>query len=286
MKMAASSIISVPLAFGHGRIPAGLTAPAMRAALVLIARANPSGEFDIMKPELEALAGLRLDAADRFFDRLRGSQLACDGVALPAFDSIEYVPGVQKRLAGIIRGRLSPEVLHEITLPRWSGQRLQVDAGELAKLTTVPGILLWLRLGVERQSGRGQEFRLRLTDEDAAGIFGPYTGRAAIKRKTKSEGEFQWTSLSRIYDQLIGPGIKDLWDAIEGAVVDARPVVPERGRGRAWSHVEITMSKLRPMPSLRELQAASNSALDYERRKHKPTDPAKAREKLEVDDDA
>lgn len=276
--------IAAPLALCHGRILAGLTAPAYRAALVLISHAKPNGIFDITKPELEALAGLRLDAADRFLERLRDSQLACEGNASPAFAEIVYVPGIQQRLAGIIKGRLSPEMLDEISSLRWSGQRLQLDAGELAKLTTVPGILLWLRLAIERQTATDSTFSLRLRDEGAASIFGPYTARAAINRKTKSEGEFKWTSLSRIYEQLIEPGVRDLWTAIDGYVVDARPAVPERGRGRAWSHVEITMAKLRPMPSLRELNEAAARKAEYDATKHSNVDPARAREKAAADD--
>ncbi|QYO78391.1 hypothetical protein [Devosia salina] len=273
-----SIAVSVPLALASGRMLTGLTAPAYRAALVLISRAGNGSSFSITKPELEQLAGLRLDNADRLLERLRSSTLAVDGVAVPAFDSIEYTPGVQKRLAGIISGTISPEFMDEISRLQWRGQKVSLDTGELVKLTTVPGILLWLRLAIERQSGSNEDFRLRLTDMDAVAIFGPYAQRAAIKRTTKSEGTFQWTSLSRIHEQLIAPAVKDLWTAIDGQVVDARPAVPERGRGRAWSYVEISMSKLRAVPSLRELNEAMKAKAEYDERKHIVTDPAKARE--------
>src|SRR5690606_10105569 len=264
--------ISGPFGLAQGIILAGLTAPAYRAAVVLISRANASGVFDITKPELERLAGLRLDATDRFLERLRVSQIACADDLVAPFDEIEYVPGIQNRLAGIIRGRLSSGLLMELHSPRWSGRRLDLDAAELSKLTTVPGILLWLRLAAERQ-GAG-DFRLRLKEEDAAAIFGPYVARAAISRRTKSDGEFQWTALSRIYEQLISPAVKDLWSALDGHVVDARPAALERGHGKAWSHVEITMQRLAPMPSLRELNMQEIDRQDYAVRKHRPRDPA------------
>lgn len=269
-KNSGNSSISGPLGLAQGVILAGLTAPAYRAAVVLISRANASGVFDITKPELERLAGLRLDATDRFLERLRVSQIACAGGLDAAFDEIEYVPGIQNRLAGIIRGRLSPGLLMELHSPRWSGRRLDLDAGELSKLTTVPGILLWLRLAAERQGSSTSDFRLRLKEEDAAAVFGPYVERAAIKRHTKKDGEFQWTSLSRIYEQLIAPAVKDLWSALDGHVVDARPAAIERGHGKAWSHVEITMQRLAPMPSLRELNLQEIERHDYAVRKHRP----------------
>ena len=267
--------LSISLAFASGHILGGLTAPAYKAALVLLANANASGSFDITKPELERLAGLRLDAADRFLERLRVSQIACEGEAIPAFGEIEYVPGIQRRLAGIVKGRLSPEIMHEITKQRWSGQRLTLDAGELAKLSSVPGIILWLRLAAERHGATGEVVRLRLNEQDAASMFGPYAGRAAITRTTQRDGEFQWTSLSRLYEQLIAPGVKDLWGAFDGYVVDARPAAPERGRGRAWAYAEITMSKLRPMSSLRELGKQSAERLAWEQRKFDKADPSK-----------
>lgn len=277
-KNSGNASISGPFGLAEGIILAGPTAPAYRAAVVLISRANSSGVFDITKPELEKLAGLRLDATDRFLERLRVSQVACTGDIAVAFDEIEYVPGVQNRLAGIIRGRLSPALLMELHSPRWSGRRLDLNASELSKLTTVPGILLWLRLAVERQGAATSDFRLRLREEEAAALFGPYIGRAAIKRRTKSDGEFQWTSLSRIYEQLIAPAVKDLWSAIDGHVVDARPGAVERGHGKAWSHVEITMQRLAPMPSLRELNMQEIERQDYAVRKHRPRDPAAPKE--------
>lgn len=267
--------LSLPLAFASGLALGGLTAPAYRAALVLLSKAGADGSFDILKPDLERLAGLRLDNADRFLERIRDSHIAVPDTVAPAFDSIEYIPGVQRRLAGVVRGRLSPEIMHEIIKQRWSGQRLTLDAAELAKLSTIPGIIIWLRLAAERHAVDGDDVRLRLNEHDAVSMFGSYAGRAAITRRTKSEGEFQWTSLSRLYEQLIAPGIKDLWNAVDGHVVDARPAAPARGKGRAWAYVEITSSKLKPMTSLRELGQQSAERLRWEQRKFDKADPSK-----------
>ncbi len=271
-----SDPITLPVALATGLVLQGLTAPAMRLSLVLIASASSSGRIDVLKPQLERRAGVRLDNADRTLNRPRGATIAVGEYEAPAFAELDYQAGIQKRLAGIVRGQLSPELIGEIAHPRHGGRTITVDGEELRRLDSVPGILLWLRLALDRQRG-DDRVRIHLTDEDAAAIFGGYVQRAAITRTTADGETFRATSLSRIYDDLVAPAVRDLW-GIEGYVVDAAPIVPVvRQRGRAWSSIEITMTKTRKRLSLRELAALGRDADEYELRKHANSDPSKMR---------
>ena len=76
-------------------------------------------------------------------------------------------------------------------------------------------------------------------------------------------GDFQLVSLYGFYEQLIALSVKDLWTASDGHVVDARAAVPERGRKRELSYVEIIMSRLRPVPWLRELNEVRKAKVEY-----------------------
>lgn len=271
-----SDPITLPVALATGLVLQGLTAPSMRLALVLIASASSSGRIDVLKPQLERRAGVRLDNADRSLNRPRSATIAVGEYETPVFAELDYTAGIQKRLAGIVRGQLSPELIGEIAHPRHGGRTVTVNAEELRRLDSVPGILLWLRLALDRQRGDDRVL-IHLTDETAATIFGGYVHRAAITRSNRDGEQFRATSLSRIYDDLVAPAVRDLW-GIEGSVVDAAPVVPAvRQRGRAWSAIEITMTKTRKRLSLRELAALGRDADEYELRKHRAEDPSKMR---------
>ena len=267
--------IALPIAIASGVIPGDLTAPAMRAALVLIGRADASGNFDILKPDLERLTDLRLDNADRFLNRLRDSQFeTADGMA-PAFAEIVYIAGIKGRLAGVIRGQLSAALIDSISSPVHAGRTVTLAFDELRRLRTTPGILLLLWLSTRRGD---DELRIRMTDRDALQVFGPYVARAAITRTTKRDGEHQWTGLSRIFSELVEPGIRDLWGAIPGYDIDAVPMSRTGlGRGRAWSHIEVSMVRLVRRMSVKQLAARQREIEDYERRKHINEDPAKMR---------
>lgn len=258
----------LPIALCQGLILGGLSAPALRIALVLAAHADASGRFSMTKPSLERLTDIRMDNADRILDRVRGAEAEIDGDPVRAFDDITYTPGVQKRLAGIVTGSLSSGMVTAMAHPRFGGRFVTVDLGELGKLSTVPGILLWLRLATERRDG---EVRLRLRDEDMLGLFGSYIGRAAITRTTVKDGEHVWTGLSRIFTNLVDPGVRDLWNALEDVLVDARPISRTgRGHGRAWSSIELEMAPVRKLPSIREMAAAEREKAAYHARKHDP----------------
>lgn len=190
------------LASGH--VPAGLTAPALRLALVLLAAADAYGKVSVVKPHLERDAGVRLDNADRALQRVRDAVVATDDGEIKLFDEIVYLPGEQKRLAGIVTASVSG------SFRSFAGMHGEVDGpiDELRRLTTAPGICLWLYTLPLRQSGPNH--RIRLKDEDTAAVFGEYLSRATVKGSSRGE-TFRWTFLSRIYQELIKPGVDDLF---------------------------------------------------------------------------
>lgn len=256
--------VDLPIALASGLVLDGMTAPAMRMALALISTAGRSGGIDMLKPELERLAGVRLDNADRSLDRLRHATAGDD----PVFGELEYTPGVQKRLAGVIRGRVSPGLLAELSHPRHGGKSVKIDVDELRACSSVPGILLLLRLAVERQR-EVDRVQLRLRDVDALEIFGAYIDRAGRTRSKANGEQERSTSLSRIYAELIEPAIRDLWPALQGWTIDAVPGVPAaHSRGKAWSHIDVTMSRLQKRPSIKELAAMEKDRAAYQLRKH------------------
>lgn len=94
---ATNRVLDVSAALAQGVLPTGLTAPAFRAFLVLLASADGSGQIDILKPELERLSGNRMDNAHRFLDRLRDALIDAQGVEpAPWFSNLDYTPGVEK----------------------------------------------------------------------------------------------------------------------------------------------------------------------------------------------
>lgn len=260
--------ISLPLALTDGLVLEGLTAPSMRLALVLIAAATGGlGAFDMLKPELEKRAGVRLDKAHRSLERVRACTLS-DG--RPVFDEIVYHPGAQKRLAGIVRGLLSGPLLDAIADPRHGGRTVEIDLQELRGCGTVPGILLLLRLAPQRQA-KTDEIRLRLVDRDCIGIFGGYLDRAGVDVVDADGTTSRSTSLSRIFSDLITPAVRDLWSALNGYTIDAVPSVPiVQRRGRAWSHIDVTVTRLERRKSVRELMTAIADHRRYKARKHGP----------------
>lgn len=263
-----ATILTLPAALAHGLVPAGLTAPGLRMALVLMgAASSATGQISMVKPHLERDACVRLDNTHRSLERLRNSTIV-DTRGDPAllFDELNYSPGEQKRLAGIVSGRLSDEAQEAIRNSGHAGRSITISIDELGRLSTIPGILLFLRLAADRADG---DIRLRMDEGECQRTFGDYLSRATIRRVNADGDEFRWTALSRIYGELVEPGVKDLWSALEGYVVDAVPGVPEK-RGAAWTHIDITMKRLQPRKSLRELAAASKYHQHYEIRKREP----------------
>lgn len=262
--------IELPAALANGVVPAGLTAPALRMAMVLIASASASsGGISIMKPHLERDAAVRLDNAHRSLERLRGAMIAdVRGEPARLFDELVYKPGVQKRLAGVITGTVSVAAREAFAAGGNAGRTILIAMDELRRLSTIPGILLLTRFAAERDR---DDLRIRMGEDECAKVFGDYLSRATIERQNADGEPFRWTALSRIYAELIEPGVKDLWTAVDGFVVDAIPGVPaQRGHGNAWAYVDVTIKKLAPRKSLRELAAVAKDAEDYATRKHTP----------------
>lgn len=260
--------LTLPAALAHGLVPASLTAPALRMALVLIgAASSATGQISMVKPHLERDAGVRLDNAHRSLERLRNATIV-DARGEPAllFEDLTYLPGEQKRLAGIVSGRLSDETQEAIRSSGHAGRSITISIDELGRLSTIPGILLLLRLAVDRPHG---DIRLRMDEDECARTFGDYLSRATIRRTNASGDQFRWTALSRIFAELVEPGVKDLWGALDGYVVDAIPGVPEK-KGSPWSYIDITMAKLQPRKSLRELATSLKDSQHYEIRKREP----------------
>ncbi len=179
--------LDVSAAFSEGVLPTGLTAPAFRAFVVLISSADGSGQIDILKPELERLSGNRIDNAHRFLDRLRDSMIdAPDTEPAPWFSDLTYTPGVEKRLAGVINGELSPAARSLLASPRYQGLvSLQVD--ELRRLSTVLGIILYLRCqAILAGKPNAREIVQRWDDEELLEVFGQYAASARSVRKLKN----------------------------------------------------------------------------------------------------
>jgi|GEM_PF-3158774 len=246
-----ATAITLRLALASGVLLSGLTAPSMRAALVLMSRASEVGHIDMLKPELERLAGLRLDNANKLIERLLTSAIdipAGDDPdnGEPVFDELSYTPGIEKRFAGVITGHLSPAFRSAVGSMRRAGT-MQIEIDVLRRLTTIPGIIMYLRLQAERQrSPRESVFRIRLRDTDAFGWFGQYCRQASTGRKNAAGDEFRSISLGRIFRHLIEPGIRDLGDALNDMDIDAVAGIPEAAvRGRAWSHVDIVARRLK-----------------------------------------
>lgn len=263
----------LPKALAMDVLMSGLTAPGMRAALVLAGHAAADGRIDMLKPQLEKLSGTRIDNGHRFVDRLGEAVIDIPGSGDPevghdAFSDLLYTPGIEKRLAGVITGQLSGAFLSAISAARRSGQ-VVLDLDVLRHLDTVAGILIYLRVQLERARAPGHSvLKLRLKDADAFAWFGQYCRQASTGRTNAAGEVFRSVSLGRIHRALIDPGIRDLAAAVDDLDIDAIAGIPETAvRGKAWSHVDIMVRKLRRVATISELDAAGRQQTAYEARK-------------------
>ncbi|MGV8953118.1 MAG: hypothetical protein ACOH2M_18615 [Cypionkella sp.] len=254
-----NSKLVLPRALADGVLLSGLTAPAMRAALVLVGYAGDSGRIDMLKPELERLAGVRIDNGQKFVDRIQQSAIdvpESDEVEIgePVFDDLTYTPGTEKRLAGIVRGQLSGSFRTAIGRMSRTGM-VTLDIDVLRHLDTTAGILIYLRIALERAANPGKSvLKMRLRDVDAFGWFGQYCRQASTGRVNVGGDVFRSVSLGRIHRHLIAPGILDLAAAVDDFEVDAVTAVPEQAvRGRAWSHVDVLVRKLITAPTVAQM---------------------------------
>ena len=261
----------------HGVLPSGLTAPMLRVFTVLLAHTDPAGNIDILKPSLEAMAGVRIDAGDRFVEPLRSTEIdvpsAPDSAGDLWFDSIEFVAGERKKLAGMFRAKLSPAALAIISDPKWSGG-LPVNVGEFRRLSTIAGIILYLRcrmLIAEQPNARETTIRWRDTDVFAA--FGQYCSAARSRKKLASGEIGESIGLSRLTRVLLEPGIADIQRNVDDLLIGIDVVkAAGAGRGTAWKHIDIVFGPRPKRSSLRDLHEQTAARAEYERTKHAQLD--------------
>lgn len=264
-----NSRLSLPRALSTGLIMLDLSAASMRAALVLIANARSDGSIDMLKPELERLAALRIDNGHRFLTPIFESRIDIpsdrdsEGVGDSVFESLDYVPGEQKRLAGIIRGQLSLSFRRAISMPTFHG-KLDLDLDVLRRLGTVPGILIYLKIAALLGQTSASVHRIRLKTDDAMAMFGNYVGQAATRTVNAAGEESMNVSLGRIHRHLIAPGVRDLAGALEDYDVEAIAAVPETPLpGRAWSHVDVMVRRLKRVGTIKELSENQRQRAAY-----------------------
>lgn len=263
----------LPRGLAVGVIMSGLTAPSMRAALVLAGYAKEDGRVDMLKPELERLSGTRIDNGHKFLERILQSVIDIPGsdeaeIGEPVFDELTYSPGIEKRLAGVVHGQLSGSFRTAISRMTRTGT-VTLDIDVLRHLDTIAGILIYLRIALEQAARPAASvLKIRLRDTDAYSWFGQYCQQASTGTVNAAGDQIRSVSLGRIHRHLIAPGIKDLAAAVDDLDLDAIAGIPEEAvRGRAWSHVDIVARKLRRMPTIGELDAAGKQRIAYHERK-------------------
>src|SRR5690606_17284375 len=106
--------------------------------------------------------------------------------------------------AGVITGSLSGPARSAMSEPRFVGRTVTISLDELGRLSTIPGILLLVRLAAERERS---DIRIRMDEDECQRVFGDYLSRATIERKNAAGESFRWTALSRIFAELVEPGV-------------------------------------------------------------------------------
>ena len=258
---ATSRTIHLPVALGAGALPTGLPAPAYCAFVMLASLANDGGYVNILKPEFERLTGTRIDNANKFLEPLRNSVIDIPGIEDAYngelwFDDIRYVPGEQKRLAGIVHAQLSEAGRSVLRSLRWPGT-FPIAVDEFRRLSTAVGIIVYLRCRrLLHAAGKATEIVERFDDETLVRVFGQYA-RAAVSSKRNAAGEVSQTlSLSRMTEVLLEPAIHDVRAHADDIILAIDAAKPEGGgRGRRWSHVDLVIAPRPKRRTLRELDA-------------------------------
>lgn len=257
--------IRVPAALARGILASGLTAPAMRAFVVLLGHADPSGKIDIIKPKLAEQAGVRLDNAHRFLEPLRESMIDINADCIDGeghwFDDLTYEPGRRSATAGVIRGQISGAALAVLSHPDLGGE-IPLLVAELRRLGTVPGILMYLHArALIGKSPKSNALTLRF-DEAALGVLLGEYRRSAVSKTKLANGETSTTvSISRIAATLLSPGVDDLASAVDDFAVGMRE--GRLARSNRWKHVDVELQRLAPKKSLREMLRADRKKEDY-----------------------
>ncbi len=197
----ASGHLLLPFGLADGLLLGGLTAPSMRATLALLSTLTPDGAVEILKPFMERLASTRIDNGDRFLERPR--ECFIDGGTPDDgerwFYELDYTPGEMKKLAGVIRGRLTRTAREALADPNWGSRKVRISADVLGQLSTVPGILLYLKIaGIMSSHPTSKVIDLRLDKDSIESIFGRYAS-PSLQR------DAQRPTVGRSFDVLIAP---------------------------------------------------------------------------------
>ena len=263
-----------------GVLPSGLTAPMLRVFAVMLSHVGKDGVIDILKPHLEEQASVRIDAGHRFVEPLRTTLIDIPAEpklsGAPWFDSIEFVPGERKKLAGRFVAQLSPEAMAVVADLRWSGS-VPVPIAEFRRLSTVPGILLYLRCkALIAASPKATEHTIRWAVEDVFGALGQYCQAAKTKKVLASGDVSESISLSRVTRVLLEPGVVDIQRSVDDLLIGIDEVKPaEAGRGRAWRRVDIVFGPRPKRATLKELNDMTAARAEYHRTKNiRGDDPA------------
>ena len=263
-----------------GVLPSGLTAPMLRVFAIMLSHVGKDGTIDILKPHLEEQASVRIDAGHRYVEPLRTSLIDIPSdpelSGAPWFDSIEFVPGERKKLAGRFVAQLSPEAMAVMADLRWSGT-VPVPISEFRRLSTGPGILLYLRCKLLIATNpKATEHTIRWAIEDVFAALGQYCQAAKTKKVLASGDVSESISLSRVTRVLLEPGVADIQKSVDDLLIGIDEVKPAgAGRGRAWKRVDIVFGPRPKRASLKELNDMTAARAEYHRTKHqRGDDPA------------
>lgn len=235
-----------------------------------VSLATERGYVDQLKPEIEKLIATRVDNASAFLDPLRHSIIDLPGIdhdaaGEPWFETVEYTPGVQKRLAGVVRARLSSAARSVLSDLMFTGT-VAIAADEFRRLSTVCGIIVYLRCRkLLKDGGIAKEVSQRFDDKGLFGLFGQYA-KAAVSRKRNVAGDIvQTLSLSRMTDVLLEPAVLDVRRNVDDVIVAIAAGRAGDGGGR-WTHVDLGVAPRPQRMTLRELDA---DMLEKERHRSK-----------------
>ena len=226
----------LPMALALELHPGDVTASTWRIALALLSKYRGGQEYYTHKPGIAALAGVRMDNADRLLTPVR-TMVDADGQ--PIFESITYERGRQKRDAGQITVTLTDA---GIMLLR--GQPIEIPDDELPQYSIATAMTLRLRIGAEHARVGGKTHHWRLNSSSAVDLLGTPVARAGAIAVAKSGEQYETVSLSRAWKNAIKPAV----DQINGVCRDFR-IIPTITRqtevaGSPWISVDLDVHRV------------------------------------------
>lgn len=226
----------LPLVLTAELHPADATASTWRIAVALLSKYRGGREYYTHKPGIAALAGVRMDNADRLLTPLR-SMADADGQ--PIFESITYERGRQKREAGQIA-----VVLTDAGLMLMRGQQVEIPDEEFPGYTIATALTLRLRIGAEYARLGGKTHHWRLNAYSAVALLGTPVARAGAIDVVKGGEQYETVSLSRAWKNSIEPAV----DQINGVCRDFR-IIPTLTRqsdtpGSPWVSIDLDVHRV------------------------------------------